>query len=179
MQCSTHNAPCNTVHLYISLSLTNAEYSVKRVYARWASSSLKYTRPYINSCTYTRVCTSVCTPHTAPDGSPTNLTATPTSRSVTLQWSPPPVLSRNGILTHYVVVLANETWNTTQSHSITGEQRKRREADSEGVGEETQSLTVEHLRPFTTYTWEVAAVSGFGAGPSTGRRRFETHQDGE
>ena len=119
------------------------------------------------------------TPHTAPDGSPTNLTATPTSRSVTLQWSPPPVLSRNGILTHYVVVLANETWNTTQSHSITGEQRKRREADSEGVGEETQSLTVEHLRPFTTYTWEVAAVSDFGAGPSTNKTRFETDQDGE
>ena len=116
---------------------------------------------------------------TAPDGSPTHLTATPTRRSVTLQWSPPPVLSRNGILTHYVVVLANETWNTTQSHSITGEQRKRREADSEGEGEETQSLTVEHLRPFTTYTWEVAAVSGFGTGPSSDRRRFETDQDGE
>ena len=119
------------------------------------------------------------TSHTAPDGSPTHLTATPTSRSVTLQWSPPPVLSRNGILTHYVVGLANETWNTTQSHSITGEQRKRREADSEGVGEETQSLTVEHLRPFTNYTWEVTAVSGFGAGPASDRRRFETNQDGE
>ena len=118
-------------------------------------------------------------PLTAPDGSPTHLTATPTSRSVTLQWSPPPVLSRNGILTHYEVVLANETWNTTQSHSITGEQRKRREAEIEGVREGTQSLRVEHLRPFTKYTWEVAAVSGFGAGPATDRRRFETNQDGE
>ena len=78
-----------------------------------------------------------------------------------------------------MVVLANETWNTTQSHSITGEQRKRREVDSEGVGEETQSLTVEHLRPFTNYTWEVAAVSGFGAGPPSDRRRFKTDQDGE
>ena len=78
-----------------------------------------------------------------------------------------------------MVVLANETWNTTQSHSITGEQRKRREADSEGEGEETQSLTVEHLRPFTNYTWEVAAVSDFGAGPSTKKTSFETDQDGE
>ena len=77
------------------------------------------------------------------------------------------------------MVLANETWNTTQSHSITGEQRKRREADSEGVREGTPSLTVEHLRPFTNYTWEVAAVSGFGAGPSTNKMRFETNQDGE
>ena len=77
-----------------------------------------------------------------------------------------------------MVGLANETWNTTQSRSITGEQRKRREADSEGVGEETQSLTVGHLRPFTNYTWEVTAVSGFGAGPSS-RRRFEMKQDGE
>ena len=42
------------------------------------------------------------------------------------------------------------------------EQRKRREADSEGVGEETQSLTVEHLSSFTNYTWEVVAVSGLG-----------------
>ena len=78
-----------------------------------------------------------------------------------------------------MVVLANETWNTTQSHSITGEQRKRREADSEGVGEGTQSLTVEHLRPFTNYFWEMAAVSGFGIGPPSNRRRFETDQDGE
>ena len=78
-----------------------------------------------------------------------------------------------------MVVLANETWNTTQSHSITGEQRKRRETDSEGVGEETQSLTVEHLRPFTNYTWEVAAVSGFGTGPPSDRRTFEMEQDGE
>ena len=78
-----------------------------------------------------------------------------------------------------MVVLANGTWNTTQSHSITGEQRKRRGADSEGAGEETQFLTVEHLRPFTTYTWEVAAVSGFGAGPPSDRRGVETEQDGE
>ena len=78
-----------------------------------------------------------------------------------------------------MVVLANETWNTTQSHSITGEQRKRREADSEGVRKETQFLTAGHLRPFTNYTWEVTAVSGFGAGPSTNKTRFETDQDGE
>ena len=38
-----------------------------------------------------------------------------------------------------MVVLANETWNTTQSHSITGEQRKRREADSEGVAHEQET----------------------------------------
>ena len=114
---------------------------------------------------------------TAPDASPTHLTATPTSRSVTLQWRPPPVLNRNGILTHYVVVLANKTWSITQN--VTGEQRKRREADSEGVGEGTQSLTVEHLKPFTTYTWDVAAVSDFGAGPASDGIAFKTDQDGE
>ena len=114
---------------------------------------------------------------TAPDASPTHLRATPTSRSVTLQWSPPPVLNRNGILTHYVVVLANKTWSITQN--VTGEQRKRREADSEGVGEETQSLTVEHLKPFTNYTWEVAAVSDFGPGPASDGMAFKTDQDGE
>ena len=112
---------------------------------------------------------------TAPDSSPTNLTATPTSRSVTLQWSPPPVLSRNGILTHYVVVLANETWNITQSHNVTGEQRKRREADGEG---DTQSYIAKDLTPFTNYTWEVTAVSDFGSGPTSDRRRFKTDQDG-
>ena len=98
--------------------------------------------------------------------------------SVTLQWSPPPVLSRNGILTHYVVVLANETWNITQSHNVTGEQRKRREVDSKVVGEETHSLTVKYLKPFTNYTWEVTAVSDFGSGPTSDRRRFDTDQDG-
>ena len=113
----------------------------------------------------------------APDASPTHLRATPTSRSVTLQWSPPPVLNRNGILTHYVVVLANTTWSITQN--VTGEQRKRREADSERMREKTQSLTVELLKPFTDYTWEVAAVSDFGPGPASDRRRFKTDQDGE
>ena len=76
-----------------------------------------------------------------------------------------------------MVVLANKTWSITQN--VTGEQRKRREADSEGVGEETQSLTVEHLKPFTTYTWEVAAVSGFGPGPASDETAFKTDQDGE
>ena len=149
---------------------------MKECMCRWAS---QINKAYISSWTAHIYNSYVCIyKPTAPNGTPTHLNATPTSRSVSLQWSPPPVLSRNGILTHYVVVLANETWNTTQSHSITGEQRKRREADSERVGEETQSLTVEHLRPFTTYTWEVAAVSGFGAGPSSDRRVFETDQDG-
>ena len=129
-------------------------------------------------CLQSTVVSSHISSPTAPGGRPTNLTATPTSRSVTLQWSPPPVLSRNGILTHYEVVLANETWNITQSHSVTGQQRKRREAVSEGVGEKTQSLTVKHLNPFTNYTWEVAAVSDFGSGPTSDRRKFETHQDG-
>ena len=75
-----------------------------------------------------------------------------------------------------MVVLANKTWNITQN--VPGEQRKRREADSEGVGEETQSLTVEQLKPFTNYTWEVAAVSHFGPGPASDRTGFETNQDG-
>ena len=113
----------------------------------------------------------------APDASPTNLTANATSRSVTLQWRPPPVLNRNGILTHYVVVLANRTWNISQN--VTGQQRKKKEPDSEGVGEDTQSLTFEHLKPFTTYTWEVAAVSGFGPGPASDGTVFKTDQDGE
>ena len=120
------------------------------------------------------------TPHTAPDSSPTSLTATPASRSVTLQWSPPPVLSRNGILTHYVVRLANKTtmWNITQPHKVAGDLRRRREAVSEGVGEETQSLRVQHLKPFTNYTWEVEAVSDFGSSPPSESGRFETDQDG-
>ena len=120
------------------------------------------------------VCSHITSP-TAPDGSPTNLAATPTSRSATLQWSPPPVLSRNGILTHYVVVLANETWNIIQSHNVTVDLRSRRAADGEG---DTQSYIAKDLTPFTNYTWEVAAVSDFGSGPTSDRRRFETHQDG-
>ena len=74
-------------------------------------------------------------------------------------------------------MLANRTWSITQN--VTGQQRKRREADSEGMGEETPFLTFEHLKPFTTYTWEVAAVSEFGPGPASDRTRFETDQDGE
>ena len=79
-----------------------------------------------------------------------------------------------------MVTLANETtmWNITQSHKVAVDLRRRREAVSEGVGEETQSLRVRHLKPFTNYTWEVEAVSDFGSSPPSERRRFETDQDG-
>ena len=70
-------------------------------------------------------------------------------------------------------------WNITQPHKVAGDlRRRRREAVSEGVGEETQSLRVQHLKPFTNYTWEVVAVSDFGSSPPSERRRFETDQDG-
>ena len=79
-----------------------------------------------------------------------------------------------------MVRLANETtlWNATQPHKVTGDLRRRREAVSEGVGEEAQSLRVQHLKPFTNYTWEVVAVSDFGLSPTSERRRCETDQDG-
>ena len=69
-------------------------------------------------------------------------------------------------------------WNITQPHKEAGDLRRRREAVSEGVGEETQSLRVQHLKPFTNYTWEVVAVSDFGSSPPSERRRFKTDQDG-
>ena len=74
-----------------------------------------------------------------------------------------------------MVVLANETWNITQSHNVTVDLRSRRAADGEG---DTQSYIAKDLTPFTNYTWEVTAVSDFGSGPTSDRRRFETHQDG-
>ena len=79
-----------------------------------------------------------------------------------------------------MVRLANETtlWNATQPHKVTGDLRRRREAVSEGVGEETQSMRVQHLKPFTNYTWEVEAVSDFGSSPPSEMKRFETNQDG-
>ena len=71
-----------------------------------------------------------------------------------------------------------ETLNIAHSQEVEGKLRRRRETGSEGVGEEVQSLTVHHLKPFTNYTWEVVAVSDFGSSPTSERRRFGTDQDG-
>ena len=70
------------------------------------------------------------------------------STSILLTWDPPPITQRNGIITSYsitqVVAGVSSTLSTTE-----------------------QTLLVTSLRPFTSYTFEIAASTSVGLGPRT------------
>jgi len=88
---------------------------------------------------------------TVPASSPQNTVGTaPTSRSISLQWDPPPIEDQNGIIMLYQIdVTEVESGRLLQYTS-----------------NET-SITVFDLHPFYTYQWVVSAATAVGYGPFT------------
>ena len=81
------------------------------------------------------------------------------STSIILTWEPPLIHERNGIITTYTitqVVAGNVTVFTTTA----------------------LMLQVDDLRPFTSYTYDVAASTAIGRGPSTPATSEMTPEDG-
>ena len=77
-----------------------------------------------------------------------------------LTWDPPPVHERNGIITTYTitqVVSGNSSTFTTTD----------------------LMLVVDNLRPFTSYTFDVAASTVIGRGPSTAAATEMTPEAGK
>lgn len=81
------------------------------------------------------------------------------STSIVLTWDPPPIHERNGIITTYTItqVGAGNTSTLTTSALM---------------------LTVDNLRPFTSYTFDIAASTAIGRGPMSVNRTVMTFQDG-
>ena len=99
----------------------------------------------------------------APSGAPLNIVAEAnSSRSILVQWDPPPLQQQNGVLTGYTV-------NITQ---IAGEQRFHFQTTE-------QSLYVEGLTPHTTYECIIAAMTRVGTGPFSGIFTLQTFEEGE
>ena len=104
----------------------------------------------------------LCMP-AAPSMPPVNLTVeTTTSESITLSWSPPNVESQNGILTGYLInVTAIGTGQTFQASST------------------TTNITMQSLRPFTTYSFTIAAMTSAGSGPFSIPLTVQTNETGK
>lgn len=88
-------------------------------------------------------------PILVPTGFPVNFLAVAiNSTSILLTWDPPPVHESNGIITSYTItqVVAGSTSTLTTTELM---------------------LRVTNLRPFTSYTFDIAASTTVGLGPRT------------
>ena len=89
---------------------------------------------------------------TAPSGSPSSFRrAAVTPNNITVQWREIPCLSRNGVITGYIVRAF----------------RNGRVERTVSVGGSTLGATISGLIPSTTYTVQVAGVNSAGTGPFT------------
>lgn len=101
--------------------------------------------------------------YVAPSGVPVGIQATPEdSRTLTLDWNPPPEEFHNGIITQYTVnVSVTETGQ--RFHLI--------------VDGET-SVVLNGLHPYYVYNYIIAAATSVGLGPFTERNSVRMPQDG-
>ncbi|XP_014193670.1 receptor-type tyrosine-protein phosphatase F isoform X5 [Haplochromis burtoni] len=104
----------------------------------------------------------ISTPEDVPSGFPSNLQVTGLTQSSTqLTWKPPPLAERNGKITHYLVVYrdinsqTNSTNRTTETH-----------------------MTIQDLKPDTTYDIRVQAFTSKGGGPLSPSIQSRTMSNG-
>ena len=95
-----------------------------------------------------------------PLGPPTNFTVSLlSSTAVQLSWRPPLPEESNGIIRQYIIyaeTLFGDMFSTTTT---------------------SRNFTVSSLKPFTTYSFSVAAIT-IGAGPATEKIQVQTVSDG-
>ena len=97
-----------------------------------------------------------------PSAAPFGITAAVVdSRTLSLNWQPPPEESRNGIILFYTLdFLVAETGDRFQATS------------------ESASYSAEELHPFYTYTYAIAAHTAVGIGPSSMAAQIRLPEDG-
>ena len=78
-------------------------------------------------------------------------------------WQPPPVQTRNGIITHYKLRLENQ--RTGLAHFIT-------------IHSSSLSHNAVGLNPYTSYDCSVAALTVNGTGPYSSEHAVQTSEDG-
>ena len=103
----------------------------------------------------------VCT--AAPSGFPHNFVASVvTTHSLSVVWNPPPPEDQNGVIIRYRVnITVLGTMEMYQLLSV------------------NNSITVLLLRPYTTYTFAIAAETAVGVGPFSGAYTVNTATDGK
>ena len=99
-----------------------------------------------------------------PSAAPVNFTAVATgTTSAQFSWDPPSDNVINGVLSHYVLSLSDESFNLT---NIT-------------VNVTDTSHTLSGLEEYVRYSCRVAAATEVGAGPYSSPVFIVTQQDGE
>ena len=96
--------------------------------------------------------------HTAPSAAPSNVRATSTSSSITVQWEMVPCIHRNGEITGYSVRYSGG--GSTQTMAVSGG--------------DTTMTTIQGVMSSTTYFIEVAAVNYIDTGPYSDPITVET-----
>ena len=97
-----------------------------------------------------------------PTAPPANLTVTAvTSRTVTLSWDPPPYEGQNGVIRQYMLTVnrSDTSFFTVLNTTMT-------------------QLTVEHLLPFRSYIFTVAAQT-IALGPFSMEEEIQLPEDGK
>ena len=96
-----------------------------------------------------------------PNGPPQNFTvAVDSSRSLTLNWSPPLLLDANGIIVDYTITVISNSGNSSFQ-----------------IGSSTTSYTLTSLRPYVRYTCLVAAHTVIGRGPFSSQFTITTPEE--
>ena len=117
-------------------------YSACTVYMALPLYTLSHTHTHTHTYTHT---------DPAPSGSPGRLGIRhKLSTTAELSWSPVPVEKQNGIITGYTVKVVGPD--------------SPREIPVQGAG--TTSVEIPGLRPFTSYTFNVSAMTKGGTGPA-------------
>ena len=109
---------------------------------------------------------------------PQNFNISGKARCVNLGWNAPEGSGRNGIITHYIIQLQNDSeiysYNLTTSNIVDNEIKC-----GETAVQTEDSWVIEHLKPNTTYNISMAAANIKGLGPYTNTIDFNTEEDGK
>ena len=101
---------------------------------------------------------------TAPSAAPSNVRATSTSSSITVQWGMVPCIHRNGEITGYSVRYGEMGSESTQNVSVSGD--------------DVTEITISGLAPNTRYEVSVAAVNIEGTGNFSANYLVRTSVEG-
>ena len=99
--------------------------------------------------------------HIEPGGAPNITNTNTTSRSILLQWIPPPEDQHNGIITGYIIRILEDGVEKSVS-----------------VAAHVLEYTFEAL-PFTQYLLSIAAVNSVGMGPFGAITEVRSQEDGK
>uniref|UniRef100_A0A3Q1J8A9 Receptor-type tyrosine-protein phosphatase delta n=1 Tax=Anabas testudineus TaxID=64144 RepID=A0A3Q1J8A9_ANATE len=108
---------------------------------------------------------SIDTPQTLPSAPPQDITCTsPSSTSILVSWTPPPLEFQNGIITGYSIQYSNTEGNKTSKRI-------------DGIPPESSPYLLENLEKWTEYGITIRAQTEAGDGPESLQLLIRTEED--